>query len=44
MDHLLILHPQGVIMDTVPKEKAQLIALIQKQPTINVININLGEP
>jgi hypothetical protein len=31
-------------MNVIPKDKAQLIALLQKQPTINVIDITEGKP
>jgi hypothetical protein len=31
-------------MNLIPKDKAQLIALIQKQPTINVIDVIEGKP
>ena len=31
-------------MNLIPKDKAQLIALLQKQPTINVIDITEGKP
>ena len=31
-------------MILIPKDKAQLIALLQKQPTINVIDITEGKP
>jgi hypothetical protein len=31
-------------MILIPKEKAQLIAPLQKQPTINVIDITEGKP
>jgi hypothetical protein len=31
-------------MNLIPKDKAQLIALLQKQPTINVIDVIQGKP
>ncbi len=31
-------------MNLIPKDKAQLLALLQKQPTINVIDITEGKP
>ena len=31
-------------MNLIPKDKAQLIALLQKQPTINVIDVIEGKP
>jgi len=31
-------------MNLIPKDKTQLIALLQKQPTINVIDITEGKP
>ena len=31
-------------MNLIPKDKAQLIALLQKQPTINVIDVIDGKP
>ena len=31
-------------MNLIPKDKAQLIALLQKQPTINVIDATEGKP
>ena len=31
-------------MNLIPKDKAQLIALFQKQPTINVIDVIEGKP
>ena len=31
-------------MNLIPKDKAQLIALLQKQPKINVIDITEGKP
>ena len=31
-------------MNLIPKDKAQLIALLQKQPTIHVIDITEGKP
>ena len=31
-------------MNLIPKDKAQLIALLQKQPTINVIGLTEGKP
>ena len=31
-------------MNLIPKDKAQLIALLQKQPTINVIEVIEGKP
>jgi hypothetical protein len=31
-------------MNFIPKDKAQLIALLQKQPTINVIDVIEGKP
>ena len=31
-------------MNLIPKDKAQLIALLQKQPTINVIDVTEGKP
>ena len=31
-------------MNLIPKDKAQLIALLQKQPTINVIDLIEGKP
>jgi hypothetical protein len=31
-------------MNLIPKDKAQLIALLQKQPTINVIDEIEGKP
>ena len=31
-------------MNPIPKDKAQLIALLQKQQTINVIDITEGKP
>jgi hypothetical protein len=32
-----------VFRNLIPKDKAQLIALLQKQPTINVIDITEGK-
>ncbi len=31
-------------MNLIPKDKAQLLALLQKQPTIRVIDITKGKP
>ena len=31
-------------MNLIPKDKAQLLALLQKQPTIHVIDITEGKP
>ena len=31
-------------MNLIPKDKAQLIALLQKQPTIHVIDVIEGKP
>ena len=31
-------------MNIIPKDKAQLLALLQKQPTINVIDVIEGKP
>ena len=31
-------------MNLIPKDKAQLLALLQKQPTINVIDVLEGKP
>ena len=31
-------------MNLIPKDKAQLIALLQKQPTINIIDVIEGKP
>jgi len=31
-------------MNLIPKDKAQLLALLQKQPTINVVDITEGKP
>ena len=31
-------------MNLIPKDKTQLIALLQKQPTINVIDVIEGKP
>ena len=31
-------------MNLIPKDKAQLLALLQKQPTINVIDVIEGKP
>jgi hypothetical protein len=31
-------------MNLIPKDKVQLIALLQKQPTINVIDVTEGKP
>ena len=31
-------------MNLIPKDKQQLIALLQKQPTISVIDITKGSP
>jgi hypothetical protein len=31
-------------MNLIPKDKAQLIALLQKQPTIHVIDVTEGKP
>ncbi len=31
-------------MNLIPKDKSQLIALLQKQPTIHVIDITEGKP
>ena len=31
-------------MNLIPKDKAQLISLLQKQPTIHVIDITEGKP
>ncbi len=31
-------------MNLIPKDKAQLITLLQKQPTINVIDVIEGKP
>ena len=31
-------------MNLIPKDKSQLIALLQKQPTINVIDVIDGKP
>ncbi len=31
-------------MNLIPKDKAQLIALLQKQPIINVIDVIEGKP
>ncbi len=31
-------------MNLIPKDKSQLIALLQKQPTINVIDVIQGKP
>jgi hypothetical protein len=31
-------------MNLIPKDKAQLITLLQKQPTINVIDVIQGKP
>ena len=31
-------------MNLIPKDKSQLIALLQKQPTIHVIDVKEGKP
>jgi len=31
-------------MNLIPKDKAQLLALLQKQPTIHVIDVTEGKP
>ena len=31
-------------MNLIPKDKAQLLALLQKQPTIHVIDVIQGKP
>ncbi len=31
-------------MNVIPKDKTQLLALLQKQPTINVIDVIEGKP
>jgi hypothetical protein len=31
-------------MNLIPKDKAQLISLLQKQPTIHVIDVTEGKP